>query len=69
MVCSGLLDGKKLSERVGEEGKLFYVDYVPGFEDYIERINAQVKKQGETDIQWLLKPRFQHAARALFYFT
>jgi hypothetical protein len=64
-----LLEGKTLSDRLKEGGRLFYVDYVPGFEDYIQKVNAQIKQKGKTNVPWLLKERFQHAGRAVFYYT
>ncbi|BDA49833.1 Lipoxygenase 2.3, chloroplastic [Coccomyxa sp. Obi] len=65
----GRLEGKTLEERLQEGNRLFQADYTHPFGDYIERINAQKKAPGTTDIKWLTKDRVQHAGRALFYFT
>ncbi|CAL8464299.1 g3834 [Coccomyxa elongata] len=65
----GLLEGMTLEERLQEGNRLFQADYTHPFGDYIDRINAQKKAPGSTDIKWLIKSRVQHAGRTLFYFT
>ena len=44
---------------------MFYVDYMAGFEDYIERVNTQ--KKIDPKVTWLAKDRCLHAARCLLY--
>ncbi len=66
---AGLLEGKTLTERLEEGGRLFRADYTAGFADYIELINDQKRPEGDTDIPWLTKDRVQHAGKALFYYT
>lgn len=58
-----------MTERLEEGGRLFRADYTPGFDEYIERINAQKKAPGETSFSWLSKDRCMHAGKALFYYT
>ena len=41
------------------------MDYVPGFVDYIERVNNQKSEFAGTD--WIKRDRCLHAARCLFY--
>ena len=38
---TGLLEGASLAQRVSEGARMFYVDYMTGFEDYIELVNSQ----------------------------
>jgi len=57
-----------LSQRLKDGGRLFRADYVPVFEDYIARINAQKQDENKT-VPWLTKDRVLHAGRALFYYT
>lgn len=68
-LITGLLEGKTLTERLEEGGRLYRADYTAGFADYIEQINAQKKPEGATNVPWLTKDRTQHAGKALFYYT
>ncbi|EIE18646.1 Lipoxigenase [Coccomyxa subellipsoidea C-169] len=68
-LITGLLEGKTLTERLEEGGRLYRADYTAGFADYIERINAQKIPEGATNVSWLTKDRTQHAGKALFYYT
>ena len=64
---AGLLEGASLAQRVAEGARMFYVDYVAGFENYIEKVNHQKKDNPPDSASWLKKDRCLHAARCLMY--
>ena len=67
MPGAGLLEGASLTQRVAEGARMFYVDYVTGFEEYIEKVNSQKPATTDHDATWLSKDRCLHAAYCLLY--
>ncbi|CAK0787323.1 hypothetical protein CVIRNUC_010541 [Coccomyxa viridis] len=65
------LEGKSLSEHVQQGGRMFCVDYVAGFLDYMEEIDSQemdTRFDNKRDA-FLEKQRKLHAGRALLFYT